>query len=98
MKFLSYLRAITTKFFHRSELENEMDEELQSHMQHRADALERGGLERTEAERRALIEFGKPRRRRPPHGASVAPKARPSWAGASPIRHAASQAAKKFQR
>jgi len=58
MKFLSYLRAITTKFFHRSELENEMDEELQSHMQHRADDLERSGVPRVEAERRARVEFG----------------------------------------
>jgi putative ABC transport system permease protein len=35
-----------------------MEEELQSHVQLRADALERGGLERAEAERRARIEFG----------------------------------------
>jgi predicted permease len=35
-----------------------MEEELQSHMQLRADALERGGLQRAEAERRARIEFG----------------------------------------
>jgi putative ABC transport system permease protein len=35
-----------------------MEEELQSHVQLRADALERGGLQRAEAERRARIEFG----------------------------------------
>ena len=35
-----------------------MEEELQTHVQLRADALERGGLERAEAERRARIEFG----------------------------------------
>jgi predicted permease len=35
-----------------------MEEELESHVQLRADALERGGLERVEAERRARIEFG----------------------------------------
>jgi len=35
-----------------------MDEELRSHIQHRADDLERSGLSRAEAERRARIEFG----------------------------------------
>lgn len=35
-----------------------MEEELQSHVQLRADALKRGGLQRAEAERRARIEFG----------------------------------------
>jgi len=35
-----------------------MEEELRSHIQHRADDLERAGLDRAEAERRARIEFG----------------------------------------
>lgn len=35
-----------------------MDEELRSHIQHRADDLERGGMTRAEAERRARVEFG----------------------------------------
>jgi predicted permease len=35
-----------------------MEEELSSHVQHRADDLERSGLGRAEAERRARIEFG----------------------------------------
>jgi putative ABC transport system permease protein len=35
-----------------------MQEELESHVQLRADALERDGLDRAEAERRARIEFG----------------------------------------
>jgi hypothetical protein len=35
-----------------------MDEELRSHIQHRADDLERTGLDRAEAERLARIEFG----------------------------------------
>jgi predicted permease len=35
-----------------------MDEELRSHIQHRADDLERSGVKRSEAERRARIEFG----------------------------------------
>jgi len=36
----------------------EMEDELRSHIQHRADDLERSGLPRAEAERRARIEFG----------------------------------------
>ena len=35
-----------------------MEEELRSHIQHRADDLERSGLNHLEAERRARIEFG----------------------------------------
>ena len=35
-----------------------MEEELRSHIQHRAEDLERSGLHRAEAERRAHIEFG----------------------------------------
>jgi predicted permease len=35
-----------------------MEEELRSHIEHRADDLERSGLGRAEAERRARIEFG----------------------------------------
>ncbi len=45
-------------FFHRSRVTDDMDEELRSHIQHRADDLERSGLDRAEAERRARIEFG----------------------------------------
>jgi predicted permease len=44
--------------FRRSQIEKEMEEELRSHIQHRADDLERSGLPRAEAERRARIEFG----------------------------------------
>lgn len=58
MRLPAYLRSLAARFFHRSELENEMDEELRSHIQHRADDLERSGLERAEAERCARIEFG----------------------------------------
>src|ERR1700761_7115849 len=35
-----------------------VEEELRSHMEHRADDLERAGLSRAEAVRRARIEFG----------------------------------------
>jgi predicted permease len=58
MKFLAYLRSLAAKFFHRSQVEDDMKEELRSHLQHRADDLERSGLDRVEAERRARIEFG----------------------------------------
>jgi predicted permease len=50
MKLLTY--------FHRSQARDDMEEELRSHIQHRADDLERSGLNRADAERRARIEFG----------------------------------------
>jgi predicted permease len=52
------LRSLVSTLFHRSRLEDELDEEIRSHMQSRADDLERSGFPRTEAERRARIEFG----------------------------------------
>ena len=54
----SYFRSLAAKFFHRSETENDLEEELRFHLQHRAADLERSGLDRVEAERRARIEFG----------------------------------------
>src|SRR5438876_4940519 len=58
MNFLAYFRSLAAKFFHRSQIEDDMEEELRSHIQHRADDLERSGLDRAKAERRARIEFG----------------------------------------
>lgn len=58
MSIPAYLRSVASKFFHRSELADDMEEELRSHIQHRADDLERSGLTRSEAERHARIEFG----------------------------------------
>jgi len=46
------------RFFRRSQIEDEMEEELRAHVQHRADDLERSGLHRAEAERQARVEFG----------------------------------------
>jgi predicted permease len=46
------------RFFHRSPPDAEVQDELRSHIQHRADDLERSGLSRTDAERRARVEFG----------------------------------------
>ncbi len=53
-----YLRSIAKRFLRRGQTDREMQEELESHVQLRADALERDGLDRPEAERRARIEFG----------------------------------------
>ena len=53
MKFFAYLRSFAARFFHRAQIEDEMEEALRLHMQHRADDLERSGLDRAEAERRA---------------------------------------------
>src|SRR5204862_3985862 len=54
----AYFRSLAARFFHRSQTENDLEEELRSHIQLRADDLERFGLTRVEAERRARIEFG----------------------------------------
>jgi predicted permease len=58
MKILDLLRNTVSSLFYRRSAGNEMDEELRSHIQHRADDLERSGLARAEAIRRARIEFG----------------------------------------
>ena len=58
MKLLDSLRFRLTTLFRRSHLSAEMEDELRSHIQHRADDLERSGLSRAEAERRARLEFG----------------------------------------
>jgi putative ABC transport system permease protein len=55
---VAYFRSLAARFFHRSQTENDLEEELWSHIQIRADELERFGLGRSEAERRAQIEFG----------------------------------------
>jgi predicted permease len=58
MKLVDSLRLRIATLFQRSEMNAEIEEELRSHIQHRADDLERSGLVRAEAERRARIEFG----------------------------------------
>jgi predicted permease len=58
MRLLAYVHSVIARLFHGSEIARDMEEELRSHIQHRADDLERAGLDRTEAERRARIEFG----------------------------------------
>ena len=58
MRLLYAIRARWAVLVHRSEMNNEIEEELQAHLQHRADDLESSGLTRAEAERQARIEFG----------------------------------------
>jgi predicted permease len=58
MRLLDRVRFRIATLFRGSEIDAEMEEELRSHIQHRADDLERSGLDRAEAERRARIEFG----------------------------------------
>src|ERR1700681_1050880 len=58
MKFLDSIRVRVSAILRRSQLNAEMDDELRSHIQLRADDLERSGVPRAEAERRARIEFG----------------------------------------
>jgi len=58
MKILFWFRSVAAGLFHRSRIEDEMEEELRSHIQHRADDLVRSGLDRATAERRARVEFG----------------------------------------
>jgi predicted permease len=58
MRLLDWLRFRIATLFQREQMNAEMEEELRSHILHRADDLERSGLSRAEAERRARIEFG----------------------------------------
>src|SRR5260370_32177315 len=55
---ITYLRSLCARFVRRAETERELELELASHIDMRADHLERFGLGRAEAERRARIEFG----------------------------------------
>ncbi len=58
MNALAYFRALATKTFRRAEVSEDVEEELRAHIANRADDLERCGMNRAEAERRARIEFG----------------------------------------
>ena len=58
MRIFDTIRIRIAALFLRSKVRAEMDEELRSHIQHRADDLERGGLNRADAVRRARVEFG----------------------------------------
>src|ERR1700737_1576234 len=54
----AYLRSLLARFFLRAKIDNELEEELGAHIQLHADRLERAGVGRAEAERRARIELG----------------------------------------
>ena len=58
MNVFAYVRSLAAKVFRRSQVSEELEAELRSHIQHRADDLERSGLSCAESERRARIEFG----------------------------------------
>src|SRR5690349_20244094 len=58
MSPFAYLRSLCRRFFRRSRIDEELKEELGTHIRLHADRLERAGLERAEAERRARIAFG----------------------------------------
>lgn len=58
MRFVAWVHSVVAKFFRRGQTVDDMESERESHIQHRADDLERSGLKRAEAERRARIEFG----------------------------------------
>jgi predicted permease len=58
MKLFSSVRSVVSALLHRARVERDTDQELRAHVQNRAEDLERSGLTRAEAERRARIEFG----------------------------------------
>src|SRR5438477_1890780 len=60
MSALAYFRSLATRFFRRSRTESELEEELQSHIEMRANDLIRAGWDSTAARRQARIEFGSP--------------------------------------
>jgi len=55
---IAYFRSLAARFVRRRQTERDLEQELASHIDMRADHLERLGLTRAEAERRARIEFG----------------------------------------
>jgi predicted permease len=58
MSLFDFLRSLTPTFFRGFRMDAEVAEELRSHIEHRADDLERSGLSRAEAKRLARLEFG----------------------------------------
>jgi len=58
MSMVDRFRLCMATLFRREQLSDEVEEEIRSHIQHRADDLERSGLDHAEAQRRAHVEFG----------------------------------------
>ncbi len=64
MRLAAFFRSLGATLLHGRETAKELDEELNSHVQLRADDLEASGMSRAEAERRARIESGAARNTR----------------------------------
>ena len=60
MSGLAYFRSLAARFFYRAQTENDLDDELQSHLEMRTSDLIRAGWDSTAAHRQARIEFGSP--------------------------------------
>jgi putative ABC transport system permease protein len=58
MKLLASLRSFFGGLIRRERVEKELEEELRGHIERRAEDLQRSGMTRAEAGRRARIEFG----------------------------------------
>lgn len=58
MNPLAWFRSAVSALFGRSRLEGDLDQELRAHLEDRASDLQRSGIPRKEAERRAQVEFG----------------------------------------
>lgn len=58
MKAWALIVSAVGGLFHRRRMNDEIDEELRSHIEHRADDLERQGHAREDARRQARLEFG----------------------------------------
>jgi predicted permease len=58
MNLPAYVRSLAARFLHPSEVAEELEEELRSHIHYRAEDLERSGLSLVQAERQARIELG----------------------------------------
>jgi len=59
---IAYFRSLAARFVHRRQTERELEEELRSHIELRADELVRSGWDYVSAKRQARIEFGSPER------------------------------------
>src|SRR5258706_7225570 len=58
MSVVASLRSVVSALFHRSRFDSDVEEELRAHIRDRDNDLERSGIPRAEAGRRARIEFG----------------------------------------
>jgi putative ABC transport system permease protein len=58
MKLLAYLRSLASTLFRQRDQDSQLDEEFRGHVARYAEDLERTGMPRAEAERRARIAFG----------------------------------------